>query len=250
MVASAPYVVEDEGARLPTMGLVVLQAEETIEDEFRYYLRDREVVLHHSRIPSGEAVTHETLKAMETHLSDAIGLFPVGNGFDVIGYACTSASSVIGEERVSGIITDARPGVRATNPATAAKAALRHLGINRLSVLTPYNIDVTGDIVNMFEAGGFDVASVTTFNEEVEANVARITPQSILEAAVTAGADGDCEAVFVSCTNLRCARVIAAAEQRSGVPILSSNQVLLWHMLTLAGVETAGISTDRLFQVS
>ena len=120
MVASAPYVVEDEGVRLPTLGLVVLQAEETIEGEFRHYLRDRSVILHHTRIPSGEAVTHDTLTAMEADLGTAIGLFPVGSKFDVIGYACTSASSVIGEDRVASLITSARPGVRPTNPATAA----------------------------------------------------------------------------------------------------------------------------------
>jgi maleate isomerase len=246
MVASAPYVVEDEGARLPTLGLVVLQAEETIEDEFRYYLRDRSVILHHTRIPSGEAVTHNTLSAMEANLSAAIGLFPVGNRFDVIGYACTSASSVIGEDRVASLITSARPGVWAANPATAAKVAMRALGIQRVAVLTPYNVAVTGDIVKMFEAGGFDISGVTTFDEEVEANVARIKPQSIFEAAVAAGEEREVEAVFISCTNLRCIDVIAPAEERLGKPVLSSNLALLWHMLTLAGIETKGIAESRL----
>ena len=246
MVASAPYVVEDEGVRLPTLGLVVLQAEETIEDEFRHYLRNRSVILHHTRIPSGEAVTHDTLTAMEADLGTAIGLFPVGANFDVIGYACTSASSVIGEARVASLITSARPGVRPTNPATAAKAGLKALGIQRIAVLTPYNIAVTGDIVKMFEAGGFDISGVTTFDEEVEANVARITSQSILEAAVVAGEGSDTEAVFISCTNLRCAGMIAAAEERLGKPVLSSNLSLLWHMLTLAEIETKEIAESRL----
>ena len=249
MVASAPYVVEDEGARLPTLGLVVLQAEETIEDEFRHYLRDRSVILHHTRIPSGQAVTHDTLTAMEADLGAAIGLFPVGANFDVIGYACTSASSVIGEDRVASLITSARPGVRPTNPATAAKAGLRALGIQRIAVLTPYNIGVTGDIVKMFEAGGFDILGVTTFDEEVEANVARITPQSILEAAVAAGEGSDTEAVFISCTNLRCAGMIAAAEEQLGKPVLSSNLALLWHMLTLAEIETKEIAESRLLDL-
>lgn len=249
MVASAPYVVEDEGARLPTLGLVVLQAEETIEDEFRHYLRDRSAILHHTRIPSGEAVTHDTLNAMEADLGAAIGLFPIGTGFDVIGYACTSASSVIGEDRVANLIRSARPGVRPTNPATAAKAGLRALGVQRIAVLTPYNIAVTGDIVKMFETGGFEVLGVTTFDEEVEANVARITPQSILDAAVAAGKGSEVEAVFISCTNLRCAGVIAAAEERLGKPVVSSNLALLWHMLTLAGIETRGITESRLLEL-
>ena len=87
MVASVSYDVEDESDRPPTLGLVVLQSEETLEDEFRHFLRDRRVVLHHTRIPSGEAVTRETLGAMEQNLGTAIGLFPAGARFDLIGYA-------------------------------------------------------------------------------------------------------------------------------------------------------------------
>jgi maleate isomerase len=87
---------------------------------------------------------------------------------------------------------------------------------------------------------------VTTFDEEVEANVARIKPQSIFEAAVAAGEEREAEAVFISCTNLRCIDVIAPAEERLGKPVLSSNLALLWHMLTLAGIETKGIAESRL----
>ena len=246
MVASVSYDVEDEDARPPTFGRVVLQSEETLEDEFRYFLRDRRVVLHHTRIPSGEAVTLETLGAMEENLGGAIGLFPAGARFDVIGYACTSAASVIGEARVSELITGARPEAASTNPATALKDALGVLGAQRVSVLTPYNVAVTQDIVAMLEKDDFKVTSVTTFNEEVEATVARITPQSILAAAVAAGQNEAAEAVFISCTNLRCAGIIAEAERRTGKPVLSSNLALLWHMMRLAGLETQGIADSRL----
>ncbi len=249
MVTSVPYVVEDEGKRPPTLGIVVLQSEETLEDEFRYFLRDRRVVLHHTRIPSGEAVTYETLNAMEDHIAEAVCLFPAKTKFDVIGYACTSASSVIGEERVSELIAAARPNTVSTNPATAAKAALKALGVRRVSLLTPYNVGVTRDIIAMFETGGFGVIDVFTFNEEVEERVARITPGSILDAAIDAGTADDAEAVFISCTNLQCAGIIAEAERRLGKPVLSSNLALLWHMLKLANVDTCGIAESRLLEL-
>ena len=76
MVASVSYDVEDEDAPPPTFGLVVLQSEEALEDEFRYFLRDRCVVLHHTRIPSGEAVTLETLGAMEENRLGCNWSFP------------------------------------------------------------------------------------------------------------------------------------------------------------------------------
>tara|TARA_Y100000766_G_scaffold238204_1_gene214713 strand:- start:122 stop:877 length:756 start_codon:yes stop_codon:yes gene_type:complete len=246
MVASVSYDVEDESDRPPTLGLVVLQSEETLEDEFRHFLRDRRVVLHHTRIPSGEAVTRETLGAMEEYLGTAICMFPAGARFDVIGYACTSAASVIGEARISKLIAGVRPEAASTNPATAVKAALGALGVQRVSVLTPYNVAVTQDIVAMLEKDDFKVTGVTTFNEEVEAKVARITSQSILAAAVAAGNNEAAQAVFISCTNLRCAGIIAEAERRTGKPVLSSNLALLWHMLRIAGLETQGIAESRL----
>ena len=129
MVTVAPYELDPARIARPTFGLVALQADETIEDEFRLYLQGRDVVLQHTRIPSGEEVTHASLSAMEAQLETAIGLFPAKTSFDVIGYACTSASTVIGEERVAALIDKARPGAAATNPATAAKTVMNKLDV-------------------------------------------------------------------------------------------------------------------------
>ena len=40
--------------------------------------------------------------------------------------------------------------------------------------------------------------------------------------------------------------MIAAAEERLEKPVLSSNLSLLWHMLTLAEIETKEIAKSRL----
>ena len=98
----------------------------------------------------------------------------------------------------------------------------------------------------MLEKDDFKGTSVTSFNEEVEAKVARITPYSILAAAVAAEQHEAAEAVFISCTNLRCAGIIVEAERRTGKPVLLSDLALLWHMLRIAGLETQGIIESRL----
>lgn len=250
MVASVPFDVEADKSRPPTLGLVVLQADETIEDEFRWYLRDRTVVLHHTRIPSAEKLTHASLAAMEAELTAAVELFPQGAAFDTIGYACTSAAAVIGEQRVAALIDTARPGARASNPMTAAKAAFEALGVRRLGLLTPYSADVTAQLAETFAEAGYELPIVRSFDEDIEAKVARITSGSIASAVESLATSGNVDAIFVSCTNLRCAGIIAEAEHRTGVPTLSSNQVLLWHMLQISGIETCGIAPDRLFGVS
>ena len=247
MVSKAPFELDEVRAVKPTLGLVVLQAEETIEDEFRMYLQGCDVVLHHTRVPSGEEVTYESLSAMENQLEAAIRLFPTTTLFDVIGYACTSASTVIGEVTVASLIEQVYPGAAVTNPATAVKAAMASLGVTRPALLAPYTSELTSDIATMLEADGFRVSELLTFNEEVEETVARISPRSILDAVISVGRDQGCDGVFVSCTNLRCAGIISEAEVALGKPVFSSNQTLLWHMLELAGVASDGIASDRLF---
>ena len=76
--------------------------------------------------------------------------------------------------------------------------------------------------------GSFDMAE--------EALVARITRASLEEAARTLVAGAEVDGLFLSCTNLDTLDVIAPLEAALGLPVLSSNQVLAWHMARLAGL--------------
>jgi len=42
--------------------------------------------------------------------------------------------------------------------------------------------------------------------------------------------------------------VVQRIEDEIGKPVVTSNQALAWHMLTLAGLPTAGHGPGRLFQ--
>ena len=52
--------------------------------------------------------------------------------------ACTSGALVIGEQKVADRVREARPGMRVTDPVTAARAALDALAVKRIALLTPY----------------------------------------------------------------------------------------------------------------
>ena len=245
-----PYETEAQEAGC-RFGLIVLQADEVIEGEFPALLSAPEertaIRLHFSRVPSGHEVTPETLAAMEAALPAAVDLLPQESAFDVIAYACTSGATVIGEERVAEIVRHARPGVAVSNPLTAAKAALRALGVRRLGFVTPYVAEVSTAMRDNLAAAGFETVSFGSFEVAVEGIVARMTPASILEAIVEVGAAGDCDGVFAACTNLRAAGVIEQAEARLGKPVISSNQALAWHMLRLAGDAEPRPRRGRLF---
>jgi maleate isomerase len=78
-----------------------------------------------------------------------------------------------------------------------------------------------------------------SFNEADDNRVARITPESIEKAIMEVGASDACEAVFISCTSLRVARIAEKVEARLGKPVTSSNHAMAWHLLRLAGYDEA-----------
>jgi maleate isomerase len=77
--------------------------------------------------------------------------------------------------------------------------------------------------------------------------VVRIAPNSIISAAESLAAQGGIDAVFLSCTNLRTLELIGALEARLAIPVLSSNQVLGWHLLRLAGMPNKLQGYGKLF---
>merc|ERR1719341_895163 len=57
---------------------------------------------------------------------------------DMLGYGCTSASAVLGEEVVFSQLASRESKARFTTPATAATAAFRALGSRKVGLVTPY----------------------------------------------------------------------------------------------------------------
>jgi maleate isomerase len=217
------------------LGVVLLQTDEIIEAEFPKLLGAEGVRVHYSRVPNAREVTPAGLAAMEAALPTAVGLLPPAVPFDVIAYACTSGSTVIGEARVAEAIRGVRPGVAVSNPLTAAKAALAALKLKRIGFVTPYIEEVSAAMRDHLAGAGFDTVSFGSFEVVDDATVAAMTPDCILAAALEVGAAADCEGVFIACTNLRAAGIIEAAEAKLGKPVICSNQALAWHMLRLAG---------------
>ena len=230
-------------------GLVVLQSDQTVEHELAGIFGKMDgTALYASRIPNSNEVSPETLRRMEKDLPQAVALLPEIFGLSVIGYACTSGATLIGEQQVDSLIRDIHPHAATTNPITASKAALKALGLKKIALVTPYPVDVTLEMQANFEVAGFETVAVATFAESDDFTVARINTESILNAIIQIGQTSDCEGVFVSCTSLRALGIIPEAEEKLGKPVISSNQALAWHMIRLAGLNDPFPNAGRLFQ--
>lgn len=231
------------GARL---GLIVLATDETLEFEARQVVAGQDVQLLHARIPMTTEITTETLARMEVDLPRTAELLP--QGLDAIGYGCTSASTVIGADRVAACIRQPHEGVEVSNPISAVIAALGHLGASRIGMVTPYVPEVTAPMVALLGDSGIEVVREIGFAEGDDWRVARIDPAStraaLLEVAKTPGV----EALFASCTNLQTFAIIDEVEALTGLPVVTSNQALVWHLLRLAGVNADNWGPGLLFR--
>ncbi|MBT6520598.1 MAG: Asp/Glu racemase, partial [Rhodobacteraceae bacterium] len=86
-----------------------------------------------------------------------------------------------------------------------------------------------------------------TFGEAEESKVVRISGASIQSAARQLLANGGLDGIFLSCTNLRTMDLIAPMEAEFGLPVLSSNLVLAWHLAQLSGDPQALQGPGQLF---
>jgi len=228
------YKTENYSKGRAAVGLIVLQSDEVLESELRHWLPGT-IDLFHSRIPSADEVTEETLAQMEEEIIPSLSLLPKAVDFDVIAYCCTSGTTVIGETKVAEKIKSIFSNVATTNPLTAVKANLTALGARRIGLLTPYEPHVSQAMADHLNADGFEISSFGAFNEKEEAKVTRISRASILAGIEAIGVGDLCDAVFASCTYLRMRDILDEAEQMIGKPVISSNSALAWHIQQLTG---------------
>lgn len=235
-------------ARATQIGLIVLQADETIERDMRALLPANVEYLV-SRVPSDVSVSLETLQAMEAELTRAASLLPRGARLAAVGYGCTSGTAQIGAERIAQRVRAGVETPEVSEPVSALIAACRALGVCRIGMVSPYVASVSDRLCAVLADAGVRVTAFESFDEPIEEKVVRIPAERITQAAERIAADDACEAVFLSCTNLRTLDVIAPLEVTLGLPVLSSNQVLAWHLGQLVGFETSAPQAGQLFEL-
>ena len=242
------FQLRDAYAAYARLGLVVLQVDETIEHEFARLLPPSVVSLNVTRVPSAPDVTPDTLAQMAAQLPAAAALLPNSFQHDAVAYACTSGTTVIGASRATELVHSGCDTAAVTNPLTALIAACAHLGVKRLALLSPYVESVSELLRQRLGEAGIDTPHFGSFNESAEAKVARIDGDSVVQAATALAQGRDCDAVFLSCTNLRTLDVIDVIERLLDRPVLSSNQVLAWHLTQLAGLRLKQPQFGRLWR--
>jgi len=220
------------------IGLILLATDQITLYEFEAILKDTGVLSFPSRVMMDSVeLTPEVLMAIKNELASATNTILPGMTLDVVALSCTSASMTIGEDEVARIIKQSDPNreiKEVTNPYSAIKNACKFLDVNELGVITPYSIEVTQGIIDGMQPN-IKTISAATFNNTNDNLVPSIHPDSIKEAVIEMAKDENINTIFVSCTNLNICRYIDELEKITGKTILTSNQVMAWDILRLAG---------------
>ncbi|MDB4858197.1 Asp/Glu racemase, partial [Alphaproteobacteria bacterium] len=119
-----------------------------------------------------------------------------------------------------------------------------------IGYLAPYISEISEKMCFLLEDNGFEIGAAATFGEGRDSIVGCIHPQSILDAidAITSSATIPLDAIFISCTSLKCALIIAIAEAQYGIPVISSNSAIAWDMARLARLAMPENEKGLLFQ--
>ena len=227
--------VFDDGAHgRAKIGYVLLATEQTIEDDV-YRLRPDGVGIHFTPVPIPDSITVATLGDIGDNLAEAAALLLPDGTLDVVAYACSSGSVVLGEERTFAELNRGAPGAKATSLITGVMRGLRAVGAERVVVGTPYLDEINRIEADYMRRCGFDVLAIHGLGIERDSDMVRVAPGYIADFAAAIDRP-DADAVFLSCGALRSLDVVEAIETALGKPVVVSNQAMIWDTLRLAGI--------------
>jgi maleate cis-trans isomerase len=212
------------------IGLVVPANNSVIEPEFWSVLPDG-VALYATRVMAKGDLTAAAVRLMEAEVDGAVAAI-AATGVDVIAY-CDMVTTFImeaewNEHAVQRIA--ASTGVTAISAWTALRDALAHIGARRIALGTPYPKTIHALAPPFFRRLGFDVISDDTLDVVAMREVPTID-RARLERFVRGLDLRGADALVLLATDLPTFLCIKDLEAKLGLPVLSSNQTLLWRAL-------------------
>jgi maleate isomerase len=155
---------------------------------------------------------------------------------EFIAYYCTTVSFIRGpgmEVEIAERITRAT-GLPATTTSASMIEALRHLGIRKVAVASPYLPEVEKAFVRFIEAYGIAVVKSDSLHRSEGHSI--VDPDEMTRLAESVDSER-ADAVFIGCTGQRLAGYLDAMEKRLAKPVMCANQVTAWNAVRLMGLE-------------
>jgi maleate cis-trans isomerase len=222
------------------IGIIVPSTNTTCESDFNLVV-PRDVTVHGQRMwLTNEAGGDAAYERMNAEIETGARYLATAR-VDVIAYGCTTGSFYRGPgwDREMLALIEREGGVPAVATAPSVVAALHAFGVRRVSVATPYPDWNNQRLRAYLEAVGFEVLNVDGEPQAAAAGNLGIndrSPESVVEFAARA-CRPEADALLCSCTAWRSVEAVDVLEQRTGKPVVTSNQATIWMALQALGIQ-------------
>lgn len=231
------------------LGVLVPSGNPTIEPEL-YRMAPRALTIHFARLESlagepgaADGMERRTLGYLDSvdaaiHSMEALRVGVVVLAHTAVSYLSGFDAEAALLERIAKL-----SGARPLTAATAIAEALRHLGVRRLALATPYPEVIARAGRAYWTAAGFEIVAhrglddVTNIYEETEERA---------HALGRAADDPRADAVLISGTGLPTAGIVERLERDLGKPVITSQTATLWRALRLLGLAAPVTGHGRL----
>ena len=233
----------------PRIGLITLGSDFRIEKDFNNIIYGRDIDLYVNRIHCYNPLTNKTLAKMADDITEVTKDILPDQKIDCIAYGCTSGTVAAGYDTIKEKVNLAKPEAKVTTPITSAIKALKVLGINKISIFTPYTNTINNSVVSYFKKENITINSLTYFDIASDLDIGKVDENYLFKVLSKIDLDNS-EALFVSCTALPVLSIIDKLEKKLNKIILSSNQTLIWEALNLIEDKEPVVGFGKIFEVS
>lgn len=231
------------------VGMIVPSLNTIAEDDFRNYCPDG-VSYHVHRIrlrKEAGRVTMESLTRAYLEAIDEAGylkdLLP-----DAIAFNCTGASVANGpncDARLAQRMTQTLE-IPSTNTMVAIKEALHAVKADAILHVCPFSDEFSRVERQSLIDSGFNVVRTVSLGFTDARVAAQMGPTEIAR-TVREQVSGDVRSVLLSCANVRAFEGADELERALDLPVITSNQAMLWSVLNAAGWRGDIPGAGRLF---
>jgi maleate isomerase len=216
-------------------GILVPSANIILEPDM-YRMIPQGVSVHFARVRTKDD-TREEIEGMIREVEKPSELLKDAH-VNVIAFGCTAGSFIGGSDYDQEIIlkVEAKTGIPATTTSTAAVSALKKMGIDKITIATPYEEWMNDLEAKFFESKGISVLSIKGKGMIKADEQASLPPAEIMR-FVKEIHDARSNGVFISCTNFRGVEAIQKLERSLRKPVIASNQATLWMLMHMTNVK-------------
>ncbi len=216
------------------IGLLLPSSSSVQERDIGRALPD-DITLHVARMRLSNVDGESTLRIVEEIETESQKLADVD--VDVIIFPATAPSSRNGigydQELIKRI--SAASGKPATTASTALLEALHVLSAKQIVLGAPWSVPVNQSVAAFIEANGVEVLAQEALGLVRNLEIGLLDAQTAFDVGRSVDRP-EADAVLLACGNWSTFSIIDRLEQDLGKPVLTTNQVSLWHALKIMGM--------------